>query len=777
MPFWLCETRGDQQRDHMQRFDPRFWTVNFPRPMMASVISTAADALRVDVLFYDRKALAGLIWESEDRFDHPLLGYATDRDYARTTLRFRWRSQGVKPLDAVHGPTLTIEGRDAAGAPRSWYVRLWNYASGTPEDAVVTLPFSALSGGFLLPGEADPVHPSDIDRMFISLVPPSYDGTAGPLATPAAGWVEMTAIRCDGARAMLDIGDVLVPPHGLAMATAYDDSFNLTPARLVRNIIGLGYRGSINHYVGMSHYFSLARDGDALLVTLAGSAINAPCAVWHRALAQQAKLWGLSPILSLSYELFDAHCPAAWKQRAENGDPALTGWVPPSTLLSPANSAAMAYLQAVGVAFAQILAEEDLPVRLQVGEPWWWIMPDGRICLYDDAARAAFGTASVSIPTIRAPMDAAQRAMLDQAGAMLAESTAALVDAVRDALAPEPVESLLLVYLPTVLDMTAPDARRANVPMGWAWPAFDVLQLEDYDWVIEGRFSAQEAGLALMQQRLGYPLAQQHYMTGFVLLPEQAEVWASIAHAADLAKARGVAETLLWALPQVTRDGFTYFSLEAQGDEDVQAFDDVSFPIPIGREAETSSRFSTQIFSSVTGHETRNSLWADAALSFDVGPGVRSEADCAELVRFFRARRGPARGFRLRDPLDHTSSQTGAAPHHSDQLLGEGDGVRSDFALIKHYGDPPDSQQRRITRPVAGSVVVSVGGVPAAGWSLNSGGIVRFAVAPPAGAKVRAGFEFDVPVRFASDELTVSAATFAAGEMVSVPLVEIREAT
>ena len=50
----------------------------------------------------------------------------------------------------------------------------------------------------------------------------------------------------------------------------------------------------------------------------------------------------------------------------------------------------------------------------------------------------------------------------------------------------------------------------------------------------------------------------------------------------------------------------------------------------------------------------------------------------------------------------------------------------------------------------------------------------RFSVA---GAEVRAGFLFDVPVRFATDELTVGAATFAAGEAVSVPLVEIREAT
>ena len=208
----------------------------------------------------------------------------------------------------------------------------------------------------------------------------------------------------------------------------------------------------------------------------------------------------------------------------------------------------------------------------------------------------------------------------------------------------------------------------------------------------------------------------------------------------------------------------------------MQAFDDVLFPLAIGREAECTSRFSTQVFQSVSGHETRNSLWADASLSFDVGPGIRSEADCADLVRFFRARRGAARGFRLRDPLDCSSAEDGAVPHHSDQLLGEGDGVRSDFALIKHYGDPPDGQQRRITRPVGGSVLVSIDGAPVTGWSLQPGGVVRFVTPPAPGAEVRAGFLFDVPVRFATDELTVGTATYAAGVAASVPLVEIREA-
>src|SRR3546814_10609589 len=94
-----------------------------------------SDALRVEAVFYNRQDLAGLIWEAEDRWDHPLLAYETRRDFRHTQLRFRWRSGGVKPLDALHGPTLTIEGRDAGGAARAWYVRLWNYAVGPAEDA------------------------------------------------------------------------------------------------------------------------------------------------------------------------------------------------------------------------------------------------------------------------------------------------------------------------------------------------------------------------------------------------------------------------------------------------------------------------------------------------------------------------------------------------------------------------------------------------------------------------------------------------------------------
>jgi uncharacterized protein (TIGR02217 family) len=728
--------------------------------MMASVVTTAPDSLRVDCVFYKADDLAGLIWESEDRFDHPLLGYETSRDFRGCRLRFRWRSGGLRALDAVDGPTLTIEGRDESGAARSWFVRLWNYAEGSPEDSAVALDFADLAGGWT--GE-DPVWAGDVDRMFVSMVAPGYAHSDAPLAAPAQGWAELTGIACEGAGSVLAASDVLVPEHRLRMATGYDDLYHLTPARVLRNILQLGYRGPINHYVGMSHYFRLEANSGGYYISLAGGVLNAPCGAWHSDFAVRAKALGFELIWSLSYELLDQHVWGDWKQRAQDGSPALTGWSPPSTLLSPAHDGAMYYLRLVAQAFAAIAVAAGLGMRFQVGEPWWWVMPDGRICLYDSAAVGAFAPAAIA--DVRAPLGAAQRATLDSAGAVLAASTAALTAAVRD-VAPG-AETLLLAYLPTVLG--APDLKRANLPTGWASPAFDVLQLEDYDWVTGGNAGASERGVAAAQARLGYPPDRQHYFAGFVLAAEDKAQWHSIAGAVEAARARGASEVFVWALPQILRDGFTWFDL---GDGDVDAFEDVRFPVALGREASVEPGFSTAVVTGAGGGEQRNSDWADARLRFDAGPGVRGEADLHALIGFFRARRGAAQAFRFEDPFDNSSKGMIGTPGAADQALGTGDGVRTGFALVKAYG----GQVRRITRPVAGSVRVSVAGVErVSGWTLGPLGMLSFEEPPAAGAAVRAGFRFDVPVRFAEDRLSVSRATFEAGEIASVPLIEVRE--
>ena len=113
-------------------------------------------------------------------------------------------------------------------------------------------------------------------------------------------------------------------------------------------------------------------------------------------------------------------------------------------------------------------------------------------------------------------------------------------------------------------------------------------------------------------------------------------------------------------------------------------------------------------------------------------------------------------------------------PTAKDQLLGVGDGVRREFALVKRYGDGDAEQVRSIRLPVADSVRVSVDGMETAAFLVTEAGAILFDVAPPRGAAVRAGYVFDVPVRFAEDRLEASRATYLAGEMAHVPLVEVR---
>ena len=133
-------------------------------------------------------------------------------------------------------------------------------------------------------------------------------------------------------------------------------------------------------------------------------------------------------------------------------------------------------------------------------------------------------------------------------------------------------------------------------------------------------------------------------------------------------------------------------------------------------------------------------------------------------------------GFRLRDPSDFSSNGMTGVPGAADQFLGTGDGLTASFPLVKRYGGGAEAQVRRITRPVAASVHVSIDGAATTAWTLVAPGVIAFTTPPPAGAIVRAGFLFDVPVRFAEDKLDIAGAAFAAGEAPSVPVVEVREA-
>lgn len=209
------------------------------------------------------------------------------------------------------------------------------------------------------------------------------------------------------------------------------------------------------------------------------------------------------------------------------------------------------------------------------------------------------------------------------------------------------------------------------------------------------------------------------------------------------------------------------------------AFHDIRFPASLSFGALGGPERRTEIVPLASGFEERNSPWAQSRRRYDAGLGLRSLDDLHDLIAFFEARMGQLHAFRWKDHADWKSCAPSAWPAPTDQFLGEGDGARTAFRLRKGYSSGGVTHWRPVTRPVPGTVRVAVNGAertPGPQWSLDAAtGTVTFAAAPLAGAAVTAGFEFDVPVRFDTDAIRVQLSTFAAGEVPSVPVVEVRE--
>ena len=153
---------------------------------------------------------------------------------------------------------------------------------------------------------------------------------------------------------------------------------------------------------------------------------------------------------------------------------------------------------------------------------------------------------------------------------------------------------------------------------------------------------------------------------------------------------------------------------------------------------------------------------------WDVASGLKKQAQIDELIAFFRARRGKAYGFRFKDWTDYKAT---------GQLLGTGDDVQTQFQLVKHYPSGSVIEVRTITKPVAGTVKVYLGGVEqlSGGWSVDvTTGLVTCGTAPAMGVEVTADFEFDVPVRFDTDHMAVTIETYRLHAWQQIPIVELR---
>ncbi|WP_112323302.1 DUF2460 domain-containing protein [Oceanibium sediminis] len=208
------------------------------------------------------------------------------------------------------------------------------------------------------------------------------------------------------------------------------------------------------------------------------------------------------------------------------------------------------------------------------------------------------------------------------------------------------------------------------------------------------------------------------------------------------------------------------------------SFHEVRFPVSLSFGSVGGPERRTEIVTLNNGAEERTTPWAHSRRRYDAGFGMRSLDDLEELIGFFEARGGQLYGFRWRDWTDYKSCPPSQTPDHGDQTIGHGDGERRLFQLSKTYWSGDVSYTRPITKPVAGTETISIDGddrVEGVDYTLDHmTGVVVFAAAPQPGAPVQAGFEFDVPVRFDTDRIEASVAGFQAGEVPSVPVIEVR---
>ncbi|MCU0842917.1 MAG: DUF2460 domain-containing protein [Thiobacillaceae bacterium] len=203
------------------------------------------------------------------------------------------------------------------------------------------------------------------------------------------------------------------------------------------------------------------------------------------------------------------------------------------------------------------------------------------------------------------------------------------------------------------------------------------------------------------------------------------------------------------------------------------------FPDDISYGSRGGPGWATTVIETDSGSEVRNQRWSYPRHEYDVAFGINTLARLEALLKYFHVVAGMAIGFRYKDWMDYKSCDRADTPAATDCAIGTGTGALTTFQLVKVYTQGAYTRSRRILKPVAGTVLIAVDGAEkSAGTHYNvdpSDGRIVFTTGniPTAGQAVTAGFEFDVPVRFAVDRLSINLNDYNSGAA-QVPLIELK---
>ncbi len=416
---------------------------------------------------------------------------------------------------------------------------------------------------------------TDIDTIMLPVLPENFAGEK-LIFTGRSDSFDLVLKTMKVVNGELNFVQPARAAHPYRLAEGFDDECDKNPRRLIEQMRILGYEGTINFYIGASHFYDKKGQAGEIacgveqLTLDPEQGINYAFKTWLTYYLRAMKANGFNQlIVSISMECLQM--PEDWKQRMYQGVAGQTGWQPATAFYSPCNEEVRLYVRKITKEILDIVVAEGFPPLLQLGESWFWwqeFLPgavdvpyEGRPpCFYDAATKARFKKElGYELPVYRdsdIPLNAQTKVVALKLQQYLGEYTLFM-----RSIAAEYADSQFttLFFPPSVLDKTrVPEFMRiVNTPFAvWRYPQLDFIQIEDYDWVVTEN---ENHGQVYEQawRDLGYPYAKQHYFAGFVLdSAHAAKEWPLIEAAAQEALAKGFAEVFIWAGTQIRRDNW-----------------------------------------------------------------------------------------------------------------------------------------------------------------------------------------------------------------------------
>ena len=550
------------------------WVINNNFESTAAVTSQSFTDLTVTGTFRTQSDMVGLYWYSKDQIQHPYISYGSRSDYSNVVLEFDYQMSGCTDFSKSI-ISIAIETNNG----ETYYLTMNKFIKKNH----VKIDFNKLA---LLPGNSyfdkngrlvtvkkqTKLDVTNLKSIMFVLVPvnfvdhPNYKIMKNADFTCRISNINVVngAIRTE--QPALD-------PHQYRLCEDYDDIFNMNPLRISNEMRKLGYVGWVDLYIGASHYYEkYGTVGDVIagsgftnsrtekMVLNKNVPLNKAFKTWLDCYSRQLKKNNVENLI-ISVSMENLQSPHSWRQMDCNGNFAVTDWNPSTFIYSPCNDEVVQYMQKVSGACLDIVVANGFKPILQMGEIWWWWneqkLPNQSPCFYDDSTKAKYlaehGTAMPEYANVwTADYDNATINWLNQ---QLVKYSDALRSVVKSDKYDEGLY-IALFFLPSIIgnDRVPPMITDVNyLPDAYSPFKLDILQIEDYDWVIFESIHHREA--FAIGYDLGFNESNLHYFGGFVLYPEDAaKYWPLIEKALEDAIEHKFKEVYIWSGTQVRRD-------------------------------------------------------------------------------------------------------------------------------------------------------------------------------------------------------------------------------